>query len=223
MGIFKKTFGTKPNLTKLLSAHIITDEDHRYFISFSKYHPQLQLAEFIRLVLYYYAKILFNFDPADPQMSAAALLLKKTIQSLLDKGIHKDSNILKDANIDDVVMMVSSPQWFLPRNKPREIVATLFFVDTTKEQLILTDIPKNVYIQHLVFSVMVLLQAVLEKLDQECIDVLNRSLSNMNKHYDSGESYSDIQNLATIPTIAYWSSIPKGKQEEQQRKTEEIR
>jgi hypothetical protein len=202
MGFLKKIVGLEPNLSKLLSACIVTDENHRYFVSFSKHHPQLQLPEFVRLILHYYAKILFNFDPADPEMSQSAFMLKNMIQSLLDKGIRKDSNILHDADIDDVATMVSSP----PVNSPREIVATLFFVDTSRRH-ITTDIPRNVYAQHTVFSVMAVIQSALNEMDQDCIDVLNRSLSGMNDVYDSGQSYSDMQNLADIPTKAYMAAI----------------
>jgi len=198
MGFLKKLLGLEANLIKLLSARIVTDEDHRYFISFSKHHPQLQLPEFVRLILHYYAKILINFDPSDPEMSQSAFILKNMIQSLLDKGIRKDSNVLQDAKIDDFAKMVSSS----PRNMPREIVATLFFVDRTRRH-ITTDIPKNTYVQHMVFSVVALIQATLIELDQNCIDVLNRSLSAMNKAY----VYSDMQNLAGIPTGAYLSAI----------------
>lgn len=203
MGFLKKLFGLEPNLIKLLSARIVTDEDHRYFISFSKHHTQLQLPEFVRLILHYYAKMLFNFDLSHPEMSQSAFILKNMVHSVLAKGIRKDSNILQAAGIDDVAMMVSSP----PRNVPREIVATLSsFVNTTQRH-ITTDIPRNVYAQHTVFSVMALLQAVLREIDQECIDVLNRSLASMNAAYDSGQSYSDMRNLAAIPTRAYMSAI----------------
>jgi hypothetical protein len=202
MGFLKKLFGLEPNLIKLLSAGIVTDEDHRYFVSFSKHHPQLQLPEFVRLILHYYAKILFNFDPSDPEMSQSAFILKNMIRSVLDNGIRKDSNIFQNANINDVATMVFSA----PVNKPREIVTTLFFVDTTRRH-ITTDIPRNAYAQHMAFSVMALIQASLNELDYECIDVLNCSLMNMNKAYDSGQSYSDMNNLATIPTMAYLSAI----------------
>lgn len=202
MGFLKKLLGLEPNLIKLLSARIVTDENHRYFISFSKLHPQLQLPEFVRLILHYYAKMLFNFDPSDPEMSQSAFILKNMVHSVLAKRIRQDSNILQSADIDDIAMVVSSP----PRNVPREIAATLLFVNTTQRR-ITTDIPRNVYAQHMVFSVMALLQAVLREIDAECIDVLNRSLTNMNAAYDSGQSYSDMQNLAAIPTRAYMSAI----------------
>jgi hypothetical protein len=162
----------------------------------------LQLPEFVRLILHYYAKILFNFDPSDPEMSQAALILKNMVQSILDKGIRKDSNILQNADIDDTAKMVSSP----PGNKPREVVATLWFVDTTRRHII-TDIPKNAYAQHMVFSVVALIHAALIELDQDCVDVLNNTLSRMKEAYDSGQSYSDMQNLAAIPTEAYLSAM----------------
>jgi len=202
MGFLKKLLGREPNLIKLLSARIVADEDHHYFVSFHRHNPQLQLSEFVRLILHYYSKILFNFDPADSEMSQSAFMLKNMIQSLLDRGIRKDSNILHDANIDDVATMVASP----PQNVPREIVATLFFVNSTRRH-ITTDIPRNVYAQHTVFSVMALLQAALKEMDQECIEVLKDSLSNMNDLYASGENYSDMQNLSAIPTKAYLSAI----------------
>lgn len=202
MGFLKKLLGLEPNLIKLLSARIVTDEDHRYFISFSKHHTQLQLPEFVRLILHYYAKTLFFLDSSDPEISQSAFILKNMVHSVLAQGIRKDSNILQAADIDDVAVMVSSP----PSNVPREVVATLLFVNTMQRH-ITTDIPRNVYAQHMVFSVMALLQAVLREIDQECIDVLNRSLASMNAAYDSGQSYSDMQNLAAIPTRAYMSAI----------------
>ena len=202
MGFLKRALGFEPTPIKLLSASIVTDEDHRYFVSFSKHHPQLQLPEFVRLILHYYAKLLFNFDPSDPDMSQSAFILKNMVHTVIAKGISNDSNIFQIADIDDAATMVSSS----PGNVPRKIVATLLFVSTTERQ-INTDIPTNVYAQHMVFSVMALLQAVLREMDQDSIDVLNRALANMNTAYDSGQSYSDLPNLATVPNSTYLSAI----------------
>ncbi|MDO8631022.1 MAG: hypothetical protein Q7R41_11065, partial [Phycisphaerales bacterium] len=82
----------------------------------------------------------------------------------------------------------------------------LFFVNTMQRH-ITTAIPRNVYAMQTVFSVIALLQGVLTEVDQECIEVLSRSLANMNDAYDRGESFSDMQNLAAIPTRAYLSAI----------------
>lgn len=202
MEFLKKLLGREPNLIKLISARVVTDEDHRYFVSFHRHNPRLQLPEFVRLILHYYAKILFVFDPSDPEMSEAASMLESMMHSVLSKGISRDSNILEIADIANVVEIVDSP----PQNVPREIVATLFFVNSTQRHMT-TEIPRNVYAQHTVFSVMVLLQAALKEMDQECIEVLEDSLSNMNDLYALGENYSDKQNLSAIPTKAYLSAI----------------
>jgi len=202
MGFLKKLLGIEPNLVKLISVKIMADEDHNYFVAFSKHHSQLQLPEFVRLVLHYYSKILFNLDPANSEMAQSATILKKMMDAVLATGIKKDTNILDIADISDVVKIVSSK----PHNNPRQIVATLFFVNTTQRH-ITTDIPKNVYAQHTVFSVMALLQAILSEIDGECIDVLNRSLKNMQSAYDAGQSFSEMRNLAAVPTNAYLSAI----------------
>ena len=202
MGFLKRLLGLEPNLIKLISATIVTDEDHNYFVTFSKHHPQLKLPEFVRLVLHYYAKMLFNFDPSDPEMAQSATILKKMMDRILTVGIKKDINILDVADISNVARIVSSK----PHNVPRRIIATLFFVNTTQRH-ITTDIPLNVYAQHMLFSVMVLLQSILKEIDDDCIDVLNRSLKNMQSAYNSGQSFSEMQNLTAVPTTTYLSAI----------------
>lgn len=202
MGFLKRLLGLEPGLTKLISVTIVTDEDHNYFVAFSKPHLQLQLPEFVRLILHYYAKILFNFDPSDPEMVQSATILRKMMDRVLTVGIKRDSNILDVADISDVARIVSSR----PNNVPRQIVATLFFVNTNRRN-ITTDIPPDIYAQHMVFSVMVLLQSILAEIDDDCINVLNRSLKNMHSSYDAGQSFSEMENLAVVPTTAYLAAI----------------
>jgi hypothetical protein len=199
MRLLTKLFVKKRKEVKLLGARIVTDEDHRYFVSFSKYHPNVHQPEYVRLILHYYAKILFSFDPSDLRTCESPLILQQMIQSLLGKGIRKDSNIMRDADIEDVARLVSAP----PGNIPREIIVTLSF-DNSDQRRIATQIPKTIHTQHMVFSVAALIQATLMKLDQSWITVLNDSLLNMNKAYDSGQSYS---NIASIPAEAYFGAM----------------
>ena len=202
MGFLKKLFGLEPKSFKLLSARIATDKDHRYFISFSRYQPKLQPMELVRLALHYYAKILFSLAQTDADRPESALILKNMMQAVLKKNIYKDSNILRDAGIDTAAKLVSSE----PSNRPVEIVATLFFMDKMKRR-ITVDFPRKAETEHLIFSVMALIQATLIYLNQESMDTLNRSLSDMNKIYDSGQSFSDIKNLTIIPTKTFISAL----------------
>lgn len=195
MGFFKKLFSKEPKETKLLGVRIVADENYRYFVSFYEYHQQVHAPEYVRLALYYYAKVLFSFDPSGQQMPESGFILQQLIETLLFKGIHKNSNIMRDADIEDVARLVSEP----PGNMPREIIATLSLNDSGQRYMA-THIPKSVYGQHMVFSVAALIQATLMKLDRQWVAVLNDSLVNMNKAYDSGQSYL---NAASIPAEAY--------------------
>jgi len=202
MAFLKRLFGLEPDLMKMLSARIVTDEDHRYFISFTKHDPELKLSEFVRLPLHYYAKMLFNFDTTNSEMAQAAFILNNMIRSVLSRGISKNSDVLKSAEIDDVAAVVSAP----PRNIPREIMATLYFVDEAQRHII-TSLPRSAYAQHSVFSTVALIQATLPQLDEASVGILSRALASMNAAYDTGESYSDIRNLAVVPTLAYHSAV----------------
>lgn len=195
MGFLTKFFGGETKETKLLGVSIVTDEDHRYFVSFHRYHPQVHAPDYIRLVLYYYAEILSGFDPSGQQMSESGFILQQLIETLLFKGIRKDSNIMRDVDIEDVARVVSAP----PGNVPREIAGTLSF-DNSSRRHVTIHIPKSANTQHMLFSVAALIQATLMKLDQQWVNVLNDSLSNMNKAYDSGQSYSKV---TAIPAEAY--------------------
>lgn len=202
MGLLKRLLGREPKMPKLLAARIIVDEDHRYFVSFQKHHPELVAPEFARLVLHYYAKILFNFDPADPQMFLSAVFLRDAMQKVLDQGISVNSDIFQAAEIGDVATFVKSP----PQNIPREIIATLYFVSEVHRH-ITTRIPGNIYAQQAVFSVFALLQATLQEVDVSCFEILQAALGKMNEVYESGQSYSDLGNLSVVPNMAYMSAV----------------
>ena len=187
---------------KLLSATIIISEDHRYFVSFERHDPDLQMTEFVRIVLHYYAKMLFIPDPSESEIAEAAVFLRDAMQHVIDDGISTDSNIFRAADIDDVAELVESP----PADIPRKIVADLYFVSAVQRH-ITTEIPPNVYMQETIFSVLALLQAALKELGEENARVLHRSLSRMNELYASGHDYTDVQNVSRIPTSAYADAV----------------
>ena len=124
------------------------------------------------------------------------------MDSVLSNGIQGGSDIFHLAGINDVAEIVS----IHPQHIPRKIVARLFCIDGVRRH-ITTDIPRQIYQQHVIFSVMALLQAVLKELDEECISVLDHALTNMHAAYEAGHGYSDLRSVAMVPTIAYLSAI----------------
>lgn len=194
MGFLKRLLGLEQN-NILLSAAIIADEDHRYYVSFEKHHPDLQIVEFVRIVLHYYAKMLFV---PDKSMAEFSILLLSSMQGVIDSGISKDSNIFHAADIDDVAAIVKKS----PTNMPRKFIASLCAASQVQRH-IKTTIPRNAYMQHSVFSVFALLDAVLKKLDAEMIGLLDKSLTGMNEIYAAGHDFRKLENLTAVPNAAY--------------------
>jgi len=205
MKFLRRLVGLERGLMGLLAVKIVADEDHRYFVSFRPLHPELKEPEYIRLMMHYYAKMLFNFDTASPDGRQAATILRGMMDAVLQGGLAPDAGVLEVAEIDDVVSIVSTS----PRNRPREIAATLYFVDTIRRHIV-TEFPQDTYLQHLAFSVMVLLQATLRQVGHDSIEVLQRALANMNAAYDSGQSYSSLENLVTVPASAFMDALTSG-------------
>lgn len=198
MGFFKWILQRVRRLRKLLTATIVVDENHCYFVSFDSHRLDLEPTELVRLLLHYYATMLFNPDPSDPEQAFGAHWLISAMRRVLDEGISPESDILLAARIDGIATIVSEP----PTDIPRSIVAELYVRDM-EQRLIWTEFPRNTYLQQLAFSVLVLLQEILKEIGPAEVCILERSLTLMNQAYEEAD-YSDIRSLAVVPTTAYF-------------------
>ena len=198
----KRILGLGPNWVRLVSAKIIFAEDYRYFVSLIRYHSQVQPFECVRLLLHYYARVLFLFDPANGEMVQSANRLKEMMRAIFGKRVDHGCNVLQRAGIDGAMILATSE----PQKNRREIITTLYYlsINLMKGELILkADIPKDSSIQHMVFSVPALLQSILPELDGRSVNVLNYAMEEMNKAYDAGKSFSEIHNMSAIPTESF--------------------
>lgn len=202
MGFFKKILGGEPKLTKLLSAKIIVDEDNNFFTTFREEHSELKNPEYVRMVIHYYAKTLFNFDPDDSEIAISGVMLNGMISAILAQGLAKDKDYFQIADIDDAARIVGSS----PTNIPRQIDICLYFVSPTTRHLTI-DFTGNVYTQQMAFSVIALLQQAVATMESDLIEVLEKSLKYMNDSYETGTSWSDPNSLSVIPNEAYMTAI----------------
>ena len=197
MGIIKRILGLEPSMVELISVKVCVSDKNEYHVVFYNLHPELKQYEYIRLFSHYYSKMLFNLAG-----DMGASMLNQMIYFLLVKGLNKKSDVLKDADIDDVVRLSRFP----PSKSTRDYGATLYFIDTVNRQ-IKTSIPSNGFVQEAVFSVFALLQEIINGLDEGNIFFLERTIRAMYEKYESGQSYADIRNLSLIPTTAYMSAL----------------
>ena len=201
-GWLKRIVGLGPNWVRVVSACISADEEYRYFVSLIRYHSQVQHFEYVRLLLHYYARVLFLFDPANEEMVQSANRLKEMMSAIFGRRVDHGCNILQRAGIDGKMTLVTSE----PQKNRREIITTLYYlsINLLKGELYLkADIPKDATVQQMVYSVPALLQSILPELDGRSVNVLNYAVREMNKAYDAGKSFSDLHNMSAIPTEAF--------------------
>jgi hypothetical protein len=198
----KRILGLGPNWVKVVSARIGVNEECKYFVSLIRHHSQVRPFEYVRLLLHYYARVLFLFDPANEEMVQSAVGLKEMMSAIFARRVDADFDVLQRAGIDGEMALVSSE----PQKNRREITITLYYlsINFLKGKLYLkADISKDASIQQVVFSVPALLQSILPELDGRSVNVLNYAVGEMNKAYDSGKSFSELHNLSAIPTEAF--------------------
>jgi hypothetical protein len=198
----RRLLGLEPTAIKLLRAAIQVDEEFRYFVSFQEHRHDLQPSEYVRLGLHYYAKMLFIPDPTLAAQAEATTFLRDAMGRIVEGGISVGADLLHASGIDDVASFASSP----PTQNASTIVADLYFVDAVRRR-ITTEIPKRFYLQQTTFSAIILLQALLTRLDDDCIWVLGAAFENMKNRYDAGQSCTDVQNLIAVPTDAYCEAV----------------
>jgi hypothetical protein len=198
----KRILGLGPNWVKVVSARISVDEECKYFVSLIRHHSQVRPFEYVRLLLHYYARVLFLFDPANEEMAESAKRLKEMMSAIFARRVEAAGNVLQRAGIDGEMTLVTSE----PQKDRREIIATLYYLSMSflKGKLYLkADIPKDASIQHMVFSVPALLQSILPELDGRSVNLLNHAVGEMNDFYKAGRSFSDLSNMSAIPTEAF--------------------
>lgn len=192
---FFKNFSDSQNA--LLKVIIAFDDDDNATVEFEKLNPEIRNDEYIRLVLHYYAKILFNFDPNQPEANQAYDLLLTATEEISEANLSDSPNILEIADIDDVVTLLENPI-----EQKHRFVGTLF-AGLGVERFVKTKIPIKGYLQHMAFTVPILIQGVVHSLNINEIEILQISLKLMNEQYRSGVDFRKFKNLVSVPTKAY--------------------
>lgn len=202
MGLLKNLFGFGPKRIPILKAIITFDEDNNVSVELEKLHPEFKSPEYIRMILHYYAKMLYIIDPNQPESVFAYNQLLTSIDNISNAKLKDNPNILKIADIDDVVKLAR------PKKQHKRYVATLFEISGVVRH-ITTGIPIRGYLQQMTFSVPILIQSILQYLNYEDIEVLQLALKSMNEQYRNGVNFRDIKIWESVPNKAFLSCIQK--------------
>ena len=194
----KRILRLGPNWVPLVSAQVHAGEDHHYYISLQRHHPQVQPFEFARLLLHYYARVLFLFDPSDARMIQSARGLVDLMRIIFSRKVDAECSVSQRAGIQENMTLLSSE----PQKKGRAISMTLYYLSRDKVYL-KADIPREASVDQVVYSVPALLEHILPELDGRSVNVLNYAMGRMNEAYKGGRSFSELRNLSEIPVEAF--------------------
>ena len=181
----------------LLRADIGTSDGVRFEVAYHIQHEEMAPVEYVRLILHFAAKMLYNLDPKDPTTSREAEAILLAIRRIAEKGIAPNTDVGSLTESPITVEEVSEV------NCEQTVRATLGFVNPML-RAIHTSIPLRWLENQFLHSWLALVQTTLPKLDALLVERLNGSLKTLNDMYTSGGVDSKtLDGLREAPNAAF--------------------
>jgi hypothetical protein len=186
-----------PESPPLLGVQIFVTDDLGYAVEIDRLNQQVGSVELVRLVLHYFAEVLYRCDGSDDGGPAAAVELRLAMARLCKEAAPACTELLSAAGLG-AAMTVHDRR---PAGASHRIRATLYFVSLSHRRM-RADFPEGLSGRLAACSVFALMQAVLEQLTPADCALLWKSLAHMQAMYAAGYAYSDAGNLAFVPNEA---------------------
>jgi len=174
---------------ELLSVRVVASED-RAAVAFTA-RGVIGEDDYVRFALHYYARVLFELV----RVSRSARDLPALVDAIASAGLCRESDVFALAGMTgSLCRLLDDPQ-------AGEADCVLF--GTAHREFHLRGDFSRLNSRMLVRSVVAVIQAVLECVSPEMIDLLTMALANMNASYGVTHRYSDAHSLDQVPSIAY--------------------
>ncbi len=189
----------------ILRASILFDENDHASVEFEKLHSALVTTEYVKIVFHYYAKMKLLIGSSQlPNALVIQDFLFKMVDDIAHANLKEGPDILKIANLDDVVKLSQ------PTSIIHSYVATFYGISGLQRH-ITTEIPDKGYLEHLAYSVPVLIVGALPQLTSQLIDNLQQGLRWMNGYYADGFDFTKFNTWETVPNSAFMSGMTSEK------------
>jgi len=180
------------NLVKLKT--FITNGELKTIFSHIQFDNTQLESELLRFVLHYYAKILFNFSPDDPEHINIANILIHEINNI---ELYENQYIYND-HTDDMKKLYKLLYKYRKAYSHAEL-----FTEANNQRRIESHFSTDVSYAFMVCSVFSVIQAVLKKINLSNIQLLSAALKSMNLLYEDSYDYSNIKHLHQVPNYVY--------------------
>ena len=77
----------------ILRADIGTSDGLRFYVTYQIQHQEMARVEYVRLILHFAAKMLYNLDPKDTLAAQETEAFLRAIRLLAERGVARDTNI----------------------------------------------------------------------------------------------------------------------------------
>lgn len=203
MGLFDR-FLRRPRVSELMRVRVSSDASGSMWVEIEPQRKDLQDAEYLFLPLYYTSKVMFNFDPRSPDMQLAATMLIHCLEQCLDSGLDTTTDLFECCELSDVVQYSR-----VKRDKSNWTARIhLSWIGLTTRG-ITTDFPLRTTTQQTAFSVIAVLQACLDRMDETGKHLCQSAFEYMIDEYNAGADYSSITTALRLPSIAYIQAFSK--------------
>jgi hypothetical protein len=174
---------------ELLSVRVTANDD-RAAVLFS---PRGIIGEddYVRFALHYYARALFELV----RVSRSARDLPALIDAIAGAGLVRETDVFGLAGMSGSLCRIL--------DDPHASDADCVFFSTAHREFHLRGDFSRLDSRSLMRSVIAVIQAVLDRLSPEMIDLLSAALANMNASYGVTHRYSDAHSLDQVPANAY--------------------
>lgn len=151
---------------------------------------------YVPLAVHFGSQVLARFPKAEARGYERASELERMINLIVNEGIWQGCDLIRYADADQALVLVPVEQI----TRPEELGAALIRQPELTEPTLVFDEPVPFTDEVLVYSVIALWQAVVNVLDSEGVENLDRVLRYFNSYLDEGISPSDAvsaQHLAS--------------------------
>ena len=156
------------------------------------YEPE----EMARLLSHWYSKILYLLPSPMPRM----FLLQESNNALFEPKIKPKDNILRKAQIDDVVNLVKS----IEKDKITSSISLYLQELPNGQRGLVSHISGDTTEQQTVFSWAVILHYSAEIYDKKGISLIHDIMGETIKAYSAGADPDNVQNTVIVPNNAFF-------------------
>ncbi|MHB0968838.1 MAG: hypothetical protein ACYC7A_01365 [Thermoanaerobaculia bacterium] len=190
----------------LLRAEVSANSNNDFTVGFPYRHPDIRSIEHVRIVLHYYAKMMFLFDRSSPRAFESGRWLLDVMQRLQALPISTTTDLFTEGGMTSYARMVASVQ-----RPGTPYTAELHFISAARRHIITYFDDTHPNFGQMALSVLALMAAAIRQVDQEEIDVLRRGISQMTSTYmdvpRSRAPYLELEALHRVPNEAFLRSI----------------